>query len=69
MTGSRHDPDDPSADFRSKSDDKVSIIWRLVFKIQRMKSEWSCAKANSLLTRGVEVMAVSPQKPANRLGL
>lgn len=49
MAGSRCDPDDIS-DFRSKSDD-VSIIWIPVFILQRIKSELSCAEANSLLLR------------------
>lgn len=69
MIGLRYDLDDFFVDFRSKSDDKVFIIWRFVFKIQRMKSEWSCVKVNSFFTRGVEVMVVFFQKLVNRLGL
>lgn len=36
------------AEFRSKSGDEFSSIWRPIFVIQRMKSNLNCAKANSL---------------------
>lgn len=51
MAGSGCDPDDISAMqiLEAKVVMTFFIIWTLVFILQRIKSELSCAEANSLL--------------------
>lgn len=59
-----------STDFSSESVDEVSIIWRPVFIIQRIKSELSCAKGNSsLLMQGGRSNGVFFPEPSKQAGV